>query len=45
MDKADLDVVKHFFSHIEYEELMALHEPMRTKHFFDLRILKESYMK
>ncbi|MDQ0232877.1 4'-phosphopantetheinyl transferase family protein [Metabacillus malikii] len=44
-DKVDLDVAKRFFSLIEYEDLMALQEPIRTKYFFDLWTLKESYIK
>lgn len=44
-DNADLDLAKRFFSPIEYKDLIALQEPTRTKYFFELWTLKESYIK
>ncbi|AMR06080.1 4'-phosphopantetheinyl transferase family protein [Bacillus thuringiensis] len=45
MDKVNLDLVKSYFSQTEYEDLIILPEPMRTKYFFNLWTLKESYIK
>lgn len=41
----DLGIAERFFSKREYQDLMMLSGPSRNKHFFDLWVLKESYIK
>ncbi len=43
--QADIDIAKRFFSQNEYESLMSQPAHYRTKYFFMLWTLKESYIK
>ncbi|MBA4537131.1 4'-phosphopantetheinyl transferase superfamily protein [Bacillus aquiflavi] len=45
INNVNLQIAKRYFSQIEYEDLISLNEPMRTKYFFDLWTLKESFLK
>ncbi len=41
----NFNIAKHFFSEIEYEDLMMQQEKMQLNYFYDIWTLKESYIK